>query len=433
VGVRGSAVIFVGVLAMGAISVAGVDPVVGANRTKAGAGKSNSTNSATRKTGRNPAGLRALPITSTVSPPTKCGSGFEAARKRASSRGSRELAQSLFVVHTFGSSAIKVTPEQEKANLNLYGQKTPADIISTWKPAGIILIGRNAQDANNGTVPSNNIVSTEQLSALTSGLRLIDPKLIVSIDQEGGRVNRLRPIVGRIPSARTLTGDVEQLRATTAETATRLRALGINVDFAPDADVVPDAAPDDSIIGDRSFGSDPKVVSSRVNVVVKALQKAKVAAVAKHWPGHGSTLIDSHISTPVLDRTAADLESVDLVPFNAAIDSGVAGIMVGHLAVKDWDPSGLPASVSPKILGKLRNKYCVIDSMWVGGFRSVGSDADAALATLNAGADMLLMPVDLAKSIDKIESVAKTDPAVRARLVDAAARVSVMRDKYAIR
>jgi beta-N-acetylhexosaminidase len=370
-----------------------------------------------------------------ITPPTKCGARFDTAKKVIDKKSDRELAQSLFVIQVFGSTATKSTPTEASANLALYGKKTPAEVLSTWHPAGVILIGKNAQDPKFGQTSTGNIGTGAQLTALTKGLRQIDPKLLVSTDQEGGRVNRLRPIIGRQPSARSIADDKVAVQTNSEDIANTLRSYGINMDFAPVADVVAASAGNGSIIGDRSFGSDPEVVSNRVGIVVDALQGRKVAAVAKHWPGHGSSLTDSHISTPTLSHNGAQLEAIDLLPFNVAVEHNVAAIMVGHLAVPDWDPSGRPASLSPEILSRLRNTFCgviVTDSLWMGGFRSGGNDADASLATLNAGSDLLLMPVDLAKSVDRIEQAAKKDPAVRARLVDAATRIAVLRDTYAV-
>jgi beta-N-acetylhexosaminidase len=357
--------------------------------------------------------------------------------KTLRTRSSEQLAKSLFVLQLYGSNATGVTPAQRAANLALYDEPTPGAIVAKWKPAGVILFNRNPQDPTRSQLIATNIQTAEQLGRFTSELRKVggDPELLVSVDQEGGRVNRLESIVGAVPSAASVGTTELATRAQADATATSLRTYGINVDYAPVADVISTDTKTQSVIGDRSFGSDSAIVASRVGTVVGALQNRGIASVAKHWPGHGSSAIDSHQTTPVLDFSDPAVVAANLAPFTSAINKGVAGIMVGHLAIPAWDPTGRPATISQPILRRLRESFCgaiFSDSLWMGGVRKFGTDGTVPLGALRAGVDVLLMPVNLRRAVNTIVANAEKDAALRARLVDAAIRVETLRKRFAV-
>jgi beta-N-acetylhexosaminidase len=373
---------------------------------------------------------------SAAAQPVKC--AVDAAlSKSLRTRSSEELAKSLFVLQMYGSNASQVTDAQGAANKALYGEATPGAIVAKWKPAGVILFNRNPQDPTRSQLTATNIQTAEQLARFSADLRRIggDPKLLVSVDQEGGRVNRLESIVGPVPSAATV-GASEAATQTQADaTATSLRTYGINVDYAPVADVVSASTKSRSVIGDRSYGSDSALVASRVGTVVGALQNRGIASVAKHWPGHGTSSVDSHQSTPVLDFSDPSVAAENLAPFTSAINNGVAGIMVGHLSIPAWDPSGRPATISQPILKRLRDSFCgaiFTDSLWMGGVRKFGTDGTIPLGALRAGADVLLMPVNVRRGVTTIAANAEKDPLLRERLVDAAIRVETLRQRFAV-
>lgn len=356
-------------------------------------------------------------------------------RRRLERTPTRELVTSLFVLPVFGGDARKPSPDEARVNLARYGVATPFEVIQKWRPAGVILFGRNTQDPEFGDIQSGNIRSSSQIRTFLGTLRTVDPLLLVGVDQEGGRVDRLRSILGRQPPARSLAANPTALERQTRRTATSLRALGINAAFAPVADVVQPTTGSGGIIGDRSFGSDPSVVANDVLSVVTGLQNNRVAAVVKHWPGHGSSTVDSHDRVPVLPRTSEELETIDLVPFDRAIEGGVSAVMVGHLAVRAWDPTAMPATVSAPMLRRLRSNFCgviITDSLWMGAVRNLGNDAETALNAITAGVDLLLMPVDVEAAVRRITSAADADPATRARVLDAAARVLALREQYRV-
>ncbi|WP_069162988.1 glycoside hydrolase family 3 N-terminal domain-containing protein [Nocardia altamirensis] len=219
-----------------------------------------------------------------------------------------------------------------------------------------------------GKADATNVVSTEQVggifvgswtepSLLASG-QLAQVKqaakvpLMVTIDEEGGRVSRAKNLIGVAPSARSTVQSMtpEQFRDATVTRGRALKDLGITVNFAPDVDV--SSQPGDSVIGDRSFSADPAEVTRYAEAYIQAMREVGVGTVMKHFPGHGSGSGDSHrgaVRTPPLDS----LQTVDLVPFRALIGSGAA-VMIGHLDVPGLTTPDVPASISPQVMALLR-------------------------------------------------------------------------------
>lgn len=281
-----------------------------------------------------------------------------------------------------------------------------------------------------GDADAANVVRTEQvggifvgswtdLTLLTSG-QLDQVKqsakvpLMVTIDEEGGRVSRVGNLIGKAPSARATaeTMTPEQFHDATLTRARALKGLGVTVDFAPDSDV--SSQPDDSVIGDRSFSDDPAVVTKYADAYIRAMREVGVGTVLKHFPGHGSGSGDSHrgaVRTPPL----ADLQNVDLVPFRNLIKSG-AGVMVGHLDVPGLTTPDVPASISPQVMALLRGgsgygaapfdgPIFTDDLSGMAAITSRLSIADAVEAALVAGADNALwISTDAVSSVlDQLE------------------------------
>ena len=176
--------------------------------------------------------------------------------------------------------------------------------------------------------------------------------LMVTIDEEGGRVSRIDELFGPDPSARaaarTMTPD--QVYEMALQRGRELNQLGVTVNFAPDVDV--SSQPDNSVIGDRSFSDDPQVVTTYAEAYARGLREAGILPVLKHFPGHGSASGDSHtgaVTTPPLDQ----LHESDLVPYRELVDTEV-GVMLGHLSVPGLTTDGLPASLSPQAVDLLR-------------------------------------------------------------------------------
>jgi beta-N-acetylhexosaminidase len=221
-----------------------------------------------------------------------------------------------------------------------------------------------------------------------------DLPLLVAVDQEGGRVARLREPWTVWPPLRALgrTGSEDIARRMGEALAAELRECGIRCDFAPVVDV--DTNPDNPVIGDRSFGDDAGLVGRLAVAMIRGLQEGGVAACAKHFPGHGDTAIDSHLDLPAVDHSRARLDDVELRPFREAIEAGVATIMTAHVLARELDDT-LPATLSPALIDGLLRKEMKFDGVVVSDDLEMKAVADrwsfdrsAALAA-RAGCDIL--------------------------------------------
>ena len=318
-------------------------------------------------------------------------------------------------------------------------------VVPAWIPAAI--------RAGLGSVclfGSNLTGDDAELRALTDTLH--DPPsadlagVVVAIDEEGGDVTRLDARRGSAlpsPAALGRVDDVALTRAVAAGLARRLRAAGIDLDLAPVADV--DADPRNPVIGVRSYGADPQLVARHVAVVVTELQRGGVAACAKHFPGHGATAQDSHLTLPEVDAPLSTLMRRELPPFRAAVAAGVEAVMSGHLLVPALDPTG-PASTSAAVTDVLRRDLGfegvlvtdALDMDGVSGPRGHGSLPAAAVAGLRAGADLLCLGPDVtAEGFDAVVAAvvaAVADGSLpRGRLAEAAARVRALAARAAAR
>ena len=343
----------------------------------------------------------------------------------------------LFMVYVYGSGAHNATPAQRAANIALYGVATPAEVVSRWHPGGVILIDHNDLDEQRPALSTGNVDGPTQITALTAGLQhaaLADTgmPLLIATDQEGGRVQRITNGVTPRPAQRDLAAtSPAALACSYFGLGRQLHALGVNQDFAPDADVVTTST---GVIGDRSFGPDPLLDATDVQAAVTGLQDAGVLATLKHWPGHGSTSTDSHAQLAVIYESALTWRTHDRVPFAQSAPIA-AGIMVGHLALPALDPSGQAATFSPTLVrdllrGQLGYSGLIItDSLWMEPARAAGSPGQVALLALNAGDDIQLEPPSLPDSVKALEAAMLTDPAQRARIQAAAGRVLKAKEK----
>ncbi|HLT83139.1 MAG TPA: glycoside hydrolase family 3 N-terminal domain-containing protein [Phototrophicaceae bacterium] len=256
-----------------------------------------------------------------------------------------------------------------------------------------------------------NITSPEGLQQLTAEVRAANPDAVVAVDEEGGDVTRLwhhaggswqpgNAVLGRL--------DDEAVTARAARTlAAELRAAGVTMTFGPVADV--NSNPDNPVIGTRSLGADPGLVARHVATWVRELQDGGVAACAKHFPGHGDTATDSHLTTPVVDRTPEELARRELVPFAAAVEAGVAAVMTSHILLPRLDPDA-PATMSAPVLGGvLRERLGFTGLVVTDALDMVGASgrlglAGAAVRALAAGADLLCLGTD--NTAEQVEEIA---------------------------
>ncbi|WP_406267818.1 glycoside hydrolase family 3 N-terminal domain-containing protein [Nocardia sp. NBC_00881] len=266
------------------------------------------------------------------------------------------------------------------------GGADATDVVRTEQVGGIFVGGWTDQ----ALLGSGEIAQVKQAAKVP---------LMVTIDEEGGRVSRVRDLIGPAPSARVTaqTMTPEQFYDATLTRGRALKDLGVTVDFAPDVDV--SSQPDDAVIGDRSFSDDPAVVTRYADAYIRAMREVGVGTVMKHFPGHGSGSGDSHtgaVRTPPLDA----MQTVDLVPFRDLIGSGAA-VMVGHLDVPGLTTPNVPASISPQAMALLREGRGYgagplqgpIFTDDLGGMAAISSRMsieDAVEAALLAGADNAL-------------------------------------------
>ena len=250
-----------------------------------------------------------------------------------------------------------------------------------------------------------NISAPRQVAALTNSLQEIAraagrPPLLIGVDQEGGPVARLRMGATHFPSAMAFgAARSEALVASAAGiTARELRALGLHMNMAPVLDV--NNNPANPVIGVRSYGEDPALVARLGTAAIRAMQASGVLATAKHFPGHGDTSQDSHVTLPVVPHAQKRLDAVELLPFRAAIRIGVAAVMTAHVVFKALDPDR-PATLSPAVLGFLRNDLgfgglIVTDSMGMRAITDRFPRGEAAVQAVLAGADLILAlgPID---------------------------------------
>jgi beta-N-acetylhexosaminidase len=290
--------------------------------------------------------------------------------------------------------------------------------VSDWLErglGGVVLFARNVE-------------SRPQLEELCSSLG----DAVVAIDEEGGDVTRLERAEGSSYPGNGALGAVDDVALTerlAGALGAGLAACGVNLDFAPVADLATD--PLSPIVGVRSFGSSPPLAARHVAAFVRGLQVAGVAACAKHWPGHGDTHEDSHVALPTVGVSRSVLLERELVPFRAAVEAGVAAVMTAHIRVPSLDER--PATVSTVVLGLLREELgfdgvVITDALEMQGLAASVGVEEGAVQALAAGADALCIGADLRE--DALSAIhARIVAAVRSgrlaeeRLAEAAARV----------
>ncbi|WP_345471368.1 glycoside hydrolase family 3 protein [Actinoallomurus oryzae] len=283
-----------------------------------------------------------------------------------------------------------------------------------------------------------NLRTPRQTAQLSNGLQKAAMKhggvpLVISTDEEQGPVSRL-PYVTRFPANKSLASGRhpdDDVRTAARVTGEELRAVGINQDNAPDADV--NINPNNPVIGIRSFGADPKKVAHFVGVAIDAYHSAGVAVVAKHFPGHGDTDTDSHTGLPIINHSRAKWERVDAPPFKTAVDHHADVIMTAHIVVPGLDKSRLPATMSKTVLsGLLRGTLgyhgvIITDSLQMAGATIKFGPEEAAVRAVVAGADMLLMPRDLGRAYNAVLAAVKSGRISKSRLDDAVTHILHMK------
>ncbi len=289
---------------------------------------------------------------------------------------------------------------------------------------------------------ARNVDSPEQVAGLAVEAQRLarDLPLWVGVDQEGGRVARMKRPLTEWPPMLTLgrSGDEALAGRFAAALARELTAVGISIDFAPVLDVLTSA--NNPAIGDRALGDRPEVVARLGAAIVRALQDGGVAACGKHFPGHGDTTVDSHLDLPVVEHPPERLREIDFAPFRAAIEAGVAGVMTGHLLVPAFDEHN-PATLSRRIVtGVLRDELgfdgvVFTDDMDMKAISGRMTRERAVASAIAAGCDVaLLCGTDIASHASALEALIRAveqEEIPRARIDEAVAHQRRAKERLA--
>ncbi|MGH3432989.1 MAG: glycoside hydrolase family 3 protein, partial [Thermocrispum sp.] len=327
----------------------------------------------------------------------------------------------LFVTEVYGAGANTA----DQRNVDRYGVATPAEVVQKYHLGGAIYFAWSN--------PTNDL---PQIARLSNGLQKAavgaqpEVPLFISTDQEGGIVSRMGPPATAFPGNMAIGAGrkASDSRRTAKVIGKELKALGVNQNLAPDADV--NVNPLNPVIGVRSFSSDPQLTATLTKAAVRGYEKdAKISATPKHFPGHGDTEVDSHTGIPVIDHTREEWEKLDRPPFQAAIGAGVDSIMTAHIVVPSLDPSEDPATLSKPILtGILREELgfdgvVITDSLRMDGVREKYGDAEIPLLALEAGVDQLLMPFDMDLAYNSVLDAVKSGRITEERIDKSVLRV----------
>lgn len=299
-------------------------------------------------------------------------------------------------------------------------------LIKDYHIGGVILFSRNIKDP-------------VQTAKLCSSLQKISKTpLFICIDQEGGKVSRLpKPFTQFAGNAAIGKSNSVKLAYSFGEiTAKELKAVGINMDFAPVLDV--NTNPDNPVINERAFSDNPNSVSRFGLAVIAGLQDNGAIACCKHFPGHGDTSLDSHYQLPVVEHGIERLKEIELLPFKHAAENDVAAIMTAHVLYKGLDEK-YPATLSKKIIHNLLRKeigfngLVITDDLEMKAISDNYSVGEAAIGALSAGADIILVCKEHRKQKDAFEAILKSvkDNIISEKRIDESIeRITAVKKRY---
>ncbi len=303
-------------------------------------------------------------------------------------------------------------------------------MISDNHIGGLIFFGRNIKDGQQLLALVNDITEHNSSNSIP---------LFLAVDEEGGSVTRLPRDNIRFPPASEIGGQDDPVLAFANGQAigTKLTSYGFNLNFAPVLDIL--SNPENKVIGDRSFGAYPGLVARMGVATMSGLQSTGVVPVIKHFPGHGDTRADSHYQLPVVVLGREQLERFELVPFKEAISAGADAVMAAHIKYPELDESGLPATLSPAILGGLLrddlgfNGVIITDDLEMGAITKHYSIKEAALQAVLAGADIILICHSAARQQDALDALHEAIDSGKlsvTRLDESVERIIRLKKKY---
>jgi beta-N-acetylhexosaminidase len=288
---------------------------------------------------------------------------------------------------------------------------------------------------------ARNVKSPEQVHALSTAVQALRHKtksklpLFIGVDQEGGRVARLRaPFTEWPPLAKVGALDSTSVAFKVASVmAQELRAVGINLDFAPSVDVLTN--PENKVIGDRALGTDPEHVAKLASALVRGFIKGGLIACAKHFPGHGNTLVDSHEDLPVEEADLERLRAVELVPFKKVIRARLDMVMTAHIKFPNIDAEN-PATLSPIFVrdvlrGELRYRGLIVtDDLGMGALAKKYPATEIPVRALEAGCDLLCYCNDFenfAPAVEAVRAAVASGRLTPDRIEESVSRISALK------
>ena len=284
---------------------------------------------------------------------------------------------------------------------------------------------------------TRDIKSRDQFKSLVNELKQkAKTPLFLSIDQEGGRVERTENIHARYLSPKFAFEKGEKyLKNQTLKIAKELNEYGLNLNFAPCADV--NTNPKNPIIGERAFSDNPDDVIKGIDVVSSIYQNANIIPCIKHFPGHGDANKDSHLELPRIDLHFEEMEKFHIKPFKKAIENDIEMIMVAHLHCTCFDTETIPSSLSSNVIGYLRkilgfNGIVISDDMVMKGVQDFGS-VEACLMGIKAGVEMFIYrdaDTKTINTINEITKIANSEPWLRERITESNERIQKLKNKY---
>ncbi|ATW25196.1 glycoside hydrolase family 3 [Candidatus Formimonas warabiya] len=304
-------------------------------------------------------------------------------------------------------------------------------MIGNYHVGGFVLLKQNIRDAKQMLSLINALKETNRVNKIP---------LFLSIDEEGGQISRVPDELIKIPTSKKI-GEMNnsslsyQIGSIIGE---ELHSFGLNMDFAPVLDI--NSNPQNPVIGDRAFGSDAGIVSKLGIQTMKGLHGQNIISVVKHFPGHGDTATDSHLGLPTVNNDMERLNSFELLPFSAAIKNKVDAIMIAHILLSKIDPDN-PASLSQIVITDLlREKMgfdgvVITDDMTMGAILNSYEIGEAAVKSINAGSDMILVCHDYAKEeavIKALQQAAETGLISPDRIDQSVYRILKLKQKYAL-
>ena len=310
--------------------------------------------------------------------------------------------------------------------------KEAKTLLDEYHVGGFIILGENVE--NTGQL----LKLTNDIKAANSGNKF---PLFLAIDEEGGRISRMPEEFVDLPTTRDIgkLHDPDLSYEIGQVLAKQVQAFGLNINFAPVLDI--DSNPDNPVIGDRSFGPSPAIVSELGIAMMKGIESEGIMPVVKHFPGHGDTKVDSHIGLPIVKKDIENLMNFELIPFIEAINQGADAVMVAHILYEEIDPS-YPATLSKQLVeGLLRDRLgfdglIITDDLTMGAIEETFDIGNAAVLSIAAGNDIVLVAHEYGNAIEALEALQKaveTGELSEERIDESVYRILHYKEKYDVK